>query len=108
MRRASAILFLIALLSSSALAALDIADIDALRASITGDIGVASFKWRIERFMTVFGDPHSRFSTPNPAMPAGRLPVVFVHHGERILAVKADRSGYVNADAPYVTAIGEI
>ena len=78
--------------------------LDALRASITGDIGTSAFQWRIERFLTVFGDPHSRFNG-NPGEPAARIPVVFAHHGERIVALKPDRSDYLRPGAPYVVAI---
>ncbi len=81
--------------------------LDAVRASITGDIRAGSFLWRVERFMTVFGDPHSRFRG-NPAEPEGMLPVTFVYDGDRVLAVKADRTGFLNDEAPYVTAIEEV
>ena len=79
--------------------------LDSLRASIAGPIGKRSFLWRVERFMTVFGDPHSRFDWRDDSLRA-RLPVLFVPEGGKVLALKPDRSGFLQPDTPYVTAMG--
>jgi hypothetical protein len=81
--------------------------LDALRASITGSIGLRSFLWRVERFMTVFGDPHSYFEWEDE-LERRLLPVLFLPEGDKVLALKADRTAYLKTEMPYVTAIDGI
>jgi hypothetical protein len=82
--------------------------LDALRASLPEQVGLDTFLWRLTRFMTVFGDPHSAFRAGVRSEPRGRIPVVFADHGGKVLAVKADRSDFLDAACPVVTAIDDI
>lgn len=77
------------------------AALDALRASITGDLSKATFAHRVARMLTVFGDPHSGLSQPREPRVAAR----FVMDSERVAALKPDRSGLLDPQRPYVSAI---
>ena len=82
--------------------------LDAVRLSLSGTdkTGRDTFLWRLTRFMGVFGDPHSSFGAGYGG-PRGRVPVIFVPRGDKLLAVKEDRSAFLDPECPYVTAINE-
>lgn len=77
------------------------AALDALRASIRTDLHSATFAHRLARMLTVFGDPHLGLEHPAEA----RIAVRFVMDGERVAALKSDRSALLDAAHPYVAAI---
>ena len=81
--------------------------LDAVRASLGAETGVNTFRFRLARAMTVFGDPHSALrNSPTNFLPRGYLPFLPVAHTDsRVLALQPDRSAFLNADCPYVTAL---
>lgn len=79
------------------------AALDALRASITEDLPVSTFQYRVERLLTVFGDPHSRLSVA--PLPVPRVPALFVAEGDKVAVLKPDRSGYYAEDAPWLAEV---
>ncbi|MYN07029.1 S41 family peptidase [Pseudoduganella aquatica] len=75
--------------------------LDALRASITTDLNADTFAHRVGRVLSVFGDPHSRVQRISEP----RAAVRFVMDGERVAALKYDRSALLDPAHPYVAAI---
>ncbi len=77
--------------------------LDALRASITENTTRDVFSYRVARMLTVFGDPHSR--VVEGVVDERRAILHFVMDGDRLAAVKPDRSGFIEEGAPYITEI---
>lgn len=75
--------------------------LDALRASITGDLNAMTFAHRVARLLTIFGDPHSGVQHPDEARVAAR----FVMDGDRVAVLASDRGSLLDPKHPYVTAI---
>lgn len=77
------------------------AALDALRASITGDLNATTFAHRVARMLTVFGDPHIGLAQAREPRVAAR----FVMDGEHVAVLKPDRSGLLDPQRPHVSAI---
>lgn len=77
--------------------------LDALRASLADQTGRDTFNYRVSRVLTVFGDPHS--STAGGGRASRRVPVLFVMDGDRLAALRPDRSGFFDEARPYVAEI---
>ena len=82
--------------------------LDAIRSDLPETMGKDTFLVRLNRFMTLFGDPHSAFREAVASRPAGQLDAAFAFHGEQLLAMKRDRSGWLNDDCPCVQAINGV
>lgn len=83
------------------------AALDAVRASLEAETPVNTFRFRLQRALTLFGDPHSALrSTPTNFLPRGYLPFIPVAHTRsRVLALQPDRRAFLNAEYPYLTAL---
>jgi hypothetical protein len=80
--------------------------LDAIRVSLGEQTGLATFGFRLMRYLTIFGDPHSRLQSATFTRPRGYLP--FIPEpvaGNRVLAVQLDRSGFVSDAHPYLAAL---
>jgi hypothetical protein len=83
------------------------AALDAVRASLDPETPVNTFRFRLQRALTVFGDPHSALrGTPTNFLPRGYLPFIPVAHTQsRVLALRPDRREFLDAECPFVTAL---
>jgi hypothetical protein len=80
--------------------------LDAFRASIGDGLPIDTFILRLRRFLTLFGDPHTAVRTTyRGAIPKGRAPFLPVPDGQRVLALKPDRSAFLDAECHYLAAI---
>jgi hypothetical protein len=77
--------------------------LDALRASLTKDTPLRVFTHRVERLLTIFGDPHSAVRSVGPR--THHPPVLFVMDGGKLAALTPGRSGYFTRGFPYCTEI---
>ncbi len=80
---------------------------DALRASLADQTPLDTFTLRLRRFLTLFGDPHTalRATTARGFLPAGAAPFLPVSDGARVLALKPDRSAFLDDDCRYLDKI---
>jgi len=80
--------------------------LDALRASVGDGLPIDTFILRLRRLLTLFGDPHTALRTTNRGgIPKGRAQYVPVPDGRRVLALKPDRSAFLDAECRYIAAI---
>ena len=80
--------------------------LDALRASIGDGLPIDTFLLRLRRLLTLFGDPHTAVRTTyHGGMPRGHAPYLPVPDGRRVLALKPDRSGFLDPECRYLAAI---
>jgi hypothetical protein len=80
--------------------------LDAVRASLDEDTPLNTFSWRLSRAFTLFGDPHSAIRTPlTNFYPEGAAPFIPVSQGNRVLALKSDRSAFLDDACPYLEEI---
>lgn len=80
--------------------------LDAFRASVGDGLPIDSFSLRLRRFLTLFGDPHTSVrATHRGGMPPGRALFAPVPDGHRVLALKPDRSGFLDVECRYLAAI---
>src|SRR5688572_19350536 len=60
----------------------------------------------VMRYLASFGDGHTRLADPPEAfLPPGHLPCLLEDAGGRVVALKADRSDFVDPKRPYLVAI---
>jgi hypothetical protein len=83
------------------------AALDALRASLADETPLDTFTLRLRRFITLFGDPHTALhvTTVRDFLPAGAAPFLPVADGTRVLALKPNRSAFLDDDCRYLAAI---
>ncbi len=80
--------------------------LDALRASLDERIALDTFAARLRRVFTLFGDPHTAVRAPGPSAEAeGGAPLLTVADGTRVLALKPDRTGFLDPKCRVLTAI---
>lgn len=80
--------------------------LDAFRASVGDGLPLDTFILRLRRFLTIFGDPHTALRTTyRGGIPRGRAPFVPAPDGRRVLALKPDRSAFLDSECPYLAAI---
>jgi len=80
--------------------------LDAFRASIGDGLPIDTFILRLRRFLTLFGDPHTAVRTTyRGGIPKGRAPFMPVPDGHRVLALKPDRSAFLDPECRYIAAI---
>jgi hypothetical protein len=77
--------------------------LDALRASLVADTPREVFAHRVARVLSIFGDPHSRLR--DPVGGARRAALLFAEVDQRLVALRPDRTGFIDAAHPYVTHI---
>jgi hypothetical protein len=81
--------------------------LDAVRASLGEQTALNTFAFRLRRAMTVFGDPHSTVHAQMTRFaPSGFLPFLpAAGAASRVLALKADRSGFLDPDCTSLAAL---
>jgi hypothetical protein len=78
----------------------------AARDALPEQIARADFALRIHRLLARFGDGHAGVAEPLDALlPDGYLPFLVAPAGERIVAFRTDRSGFVDPKRPFLTAL---
>ena len=75
------------------------------RAACKDGTDFGSFAERLMKIMALFGDGHSRIGGSWGLLPPGYAPFLLERVGDRYVALRPDRSGFVDSDRPYVTAI---
>jgi hypothetical protein len=79
--------------------------IDAVKGALGDGIDPRDFAIHVSKILTLFGDGHTRVMMPETAWPEGCLPFVVDDAGGRVVALTADRAGFVVPGMPYVIAI---
>ena len=81
--------------------------LDALRASLGPETPIETFILRLHRLFTLFGDPHSALHASNSRgfRPAGIAPFLAAPVGRRVLAIRPDRTAFLDDDCRYLEAM---
>ena len=79
--------------------------LDAIRAGLTVDLPLGAFAMRLGQALSLFGDGHTRVRGLGGLRPTGYLPVIFEDSPHGVLAIRPDRSGYLDDAFPIVDAI---
>jgi hypothetical protein len=83
--------------------------LDALRASLAEGTPVNTFKLRLRRFLTLFGDPHTAVrSSLSGLLPQGGAPFYLVPDGPKVLAIQPTREGFLDPECRYIQALDGI
>lgn len=80
---------------------------DAVRSTLD-DAGPTreTFSIQVRKLLALLGDGHTRLDEdPSDSLPQGYLPFLVAEADGRLVAFKADRSGFVDADRPYLTSL---
>jgi len=85
------------------------AALDSIRSSLGDGISRGTLALQLMKFMALFGDGHSGVGDPNlNRMCRGFLPFLVAEVDGRLLAFKVDRSGFVDAQYPFLRGIDGI
>ncbi|MEM7384509.1 MAG: S41 family peptidase [Verrucomicrobiota bacterium] len=80
--------------------------LDTLRLSVKDGMSTGDLVLRIAKFLTLFGDGHSRVSYPKRSyVPGGFGPWIARRDQERVVFLKPDLSDFLEKDFPYVREI---
>jgi len=79
--------------------------LDAVRAGLNADVPVGALGMRLGQVLSLFGDGHTRVRGLSGLRPGGLLPVVFQDSQHGVLAIRPDRSGYLDDAFPYIDSI---
>jgi hypothetical protein len=79
--------------------------LDVVRASLDDRTPLDTFATRLRRFLTLFGDPHTGLRTPPQRHNDGGVPFLAIADGPRVLALKPDRSAFIDPRCRVITAI---
>lgn len=83
--------------------------LDALRLAGSNGLPRAAFALQLSKFLALFGDGHTRIDESLGRMlPPGRAPYLLFDTADGVACVQGDRSGPMDADAPYLEAIDGI
>jgi len=68
-------------------------------------ISSAELAARLERFITLFGDPHTALRVPPFYAPTDRAGFLPLSEGGRVFVIREDRSGFLDSDHRYLKSI---
>jgi len=81
------------------------AALDSIRAALPESIRLDDFAMQLQRFMARFGDGHASIEQPRREGAAEHLPFFLADTPEGLVAVRSDRTAFVDPDRPYVRSI---
>ncbi|MCP3914505.1 MAG: hypothetical protein GY711_02985 [bacterium] len=83
------------------------AELAALREELPDRMRVGWFADRLNRILLRFGDGHARVSSPDATDKVGYAPALLLQAsgGDGVVAVHPDRSGFLDAERPYLKTI---
>ncbi len=71
----------------------------------TESVRVADLGLAVERMLAAFGDGHTRVANARSFFARGYLPFLVAETADGLVALQADRSGFVAAEHPYLVAL---
>jgi hypothetical protein len=81
------------------------AALDSIRDALPESIRLDDFAMQLRRFIGRFGDGHASVEQPRREGAAEHLPFLLADTPEGLVAVRGDRSGFVDPDRPFVRSI---
>ncbi len=81
------------------------AALDSIRVAAGAEIGRNELALQVAKLLALLGDGHAGVRRIEQYLPAGYLPVLIEQAGGRLVAFKADRSGFVEPTTPYIVSI---
>ncbi len=78
---------------------------DAVRSGLGDGVDVAAFAVQLAKLLALFGDGHSGVEGVTSFLPRGYGPLLVEETGGRLLALRADRSGFVDGEHPVLLAL---
>jgi hypothetical protein len=80
--------------------------LDVVRASLDDETPLDTFAWRLRRVFTIFGDLHSAILAPlADFIPKSTMPFLAVPQGHRVLALRPDRTAFLDTTCPYLEGL---
>jgi len=79
--------------------------LDVIYSRIGRDISARDFGLQVHKVLSLLGDSRARLPDWPELMPPGYLPFLVESVGERLVAFKPDRSGFVQSGFPYLVSI---
>ena len=83
-------------------------ELDAVRSALEKRVDVNEFAQALNAVLAKFGDGHARVAAGSGARPSFYPPFLVEYAGDGFIAVRPDRSGFLDPDRPYIVAIDGI